>query len=197
MNPDCESIVTMNPLFSVEMVGGADDCVHLLQGDWSGMQDSARGDMLHEDYEHLLTPDPTASSNPDTDMYMDASDGESDRPVSGDESAYEEEEEGEFDDATSHLHPQRVMCRGLSPVVEMSPEVTCHGSTEVLDRNCEDLEEELNTALSRLTTLTGELAEVEVLESRQIKITETVTITTDAKEMRKTSTDSSFEGERS
>ena len=171
----------------------------MLQDDYSsGMQDNARGDMLHEEYEHLLTPDPTASSNPDTDMYMDASDGESDLAVSGDESAYEEEEEeAEFDDAPSHLNPQHLTCRGLSPVVEMSPEVTHHGSTEALDRNCVDLEEELNTALTRLTTLTGELAEVKVLESRQTKITETVTIAscpTDTEEMRKTSTDSSFEG---
>lgn len=183
---------------SHDIVWATDDCAPLLQGDWvrSGMQDNARGDMLHEEYEQLLTPDLPASSNPDTDMYMDASDGETDHAVSGDESAYEEEEE-EFDDAPSHLHPQQLVCRGLSPVVEMSPEATSTGSTEALDKNCADLEEELNTALSRLTTLTGELAEVEVLESRQTKITETVTITScpiDTREMRKTSTDSSFEG---
>lgn len=99
----------------------------------------------------------------------------------------EEEEEEEFDDAHSSVG----MVRGLSPVVEVSPEAASLGSSESLDKNCGVLESELDTALSRLSTLTDELMEVEesIVESRQTKQTETVTITS-----RKESSDNSFEG---
>lgn len=128
----------------------------------------------------MLTPDTaTVSSNGDTDLYQDASEGEG--HLSGEES---ESDYGEqYDDANSGLSPQ-VVCRGLSPVVEVSPEVVSIGSAESLEgevsAGVEDLESELNSAMSKLTVLTSELDQVSVeesvLESRQTKYTETVTI---------------------
>ena len=123
----------------------------------------------------MVTPELTVSSIPDPDIYMDASEG--DTQASGDESGGEVYGEG-FDDAHLTLSASRLQGRELSPVAEVSPEVLSMGSTpESTNRNCVDLESELNTALSRLSTLTNELTEVEesVFESRQTMIPETVT----------------------
>ena len=128
-----------------------------------------------EDDDMLFTPDnTTVVSAGDTDQYVDASEGEG--------HASDEESEGDFEDkfdeASSSLRVDSPLTvhRGLSPLVEVSPEVASVGSTESLERSCVDLETELNTAMSRLSTLTGELAAVEesVTESRQTKHTETV-----------------------
>lgn len=134
-----------------------------------------------------MTPDPTVGSNADTDPYIDASEGEPD---------YQTDDGEEFDDARTTLPPDSpppVCGRGLSPVAEVSPEVASVSSMESLE-NHRDIEADLNTALSHLSTLTNELNEVEesILESRQTKITETVIIAT----MEKTDerNDSSFEG---
>lgn len=149
----------------------------------------------------MFTPDLTTSSIPDTDMYMDASEREGGLQASGDESEGGEEYGEEFDDAHSTVALSHLQCRGLSPVAEVSPEAVSVASSESLDNNYLDLESELNTALSRLNTLTDELTEVEVsvLESMQTKITETVTITSvpearQGDESRKNSTESSYEG---
>ena len=105
----------------------------------------------------------------------------------------EEEEEEEFGDASSALLQTGLQFRGLSPVAEVSPEVASTGSSESLDKHT-NIESELNMALSRLSTLTDELNEVEqsVLESRQIKVTETVTIENRKNSLAKS--DDSFEG---
>lgn len=155
--------------------------------------------MQYEEDQELLTPDLTVSSNADTDMYMDASEGEAEMEASGDESG----EEG-FDEAhsTLHLDISHLQGRELSPVAEVSPEAVSIGSTESLDRNCVDLESELNIALSQLSNLTVELAEVEqsIVGSRQTKITETVTITSvpnarqEGDGSRKSSSETAFEG---
>lgn len=118
----------------------------------------------------LVTPDlMTSRSPPDSDQYTE---GE----VSP-QSSQDDEEEDEFDDAHSNLHLELPVCRGLSPVAEVSPELASMGSNESVN-NSKELAE-LNTAMSRLSSLTSELIEVEdtVLESRQTKVTETVTIT--------------------
>jgi hypothetical protein len=146
---------------------------------------SSCGAEFDEDQE-MFTPDLTV---PDAEVvFVDASDG------TGDESGGEEFGE-EFDDAHSTLSVAHG--RGLSPVAEVSPEQIL-GSSESLNRNTEDLESELNTALSRLSTLTNELTEVEVsvLESRQTTTTETVTFASvpEAWQSRKNSSGSSYEG---
>lgn len=116
--------------------------------------------------------------------------------LSGSESLEEQlpTEEEEFDDAHSTLGRGR----GLSPVAEVSPEAASMGSTESLNKNCGVLESELDTALSRLSTLTDELTEVEesIEGSRQTKLTETVTIKSapQGNGTRKSSSDNSFEG---
>ena len=145
-----------------------------------------------EDDDLLFTPDPTVASNPDTERYTDASEGDLE-VLSGSESPEEHlltTEEEEFDDAHSTLG----MGRGLSPVAEVSPEAGSMDSTESLNKNCGVLESELDTALSRLSTLTDELTEVEesIVESTQTKLTETVTLTQNG--ARKDSSNSSFEG---
>lgn len=114
-------------------------------------------------------------------MYMDASEGEGELSREESEEEYVAKYDDPDHDACSSLHSDasRTVARGLSPVVEVSPEVASIGSTESLEKTCVDLESELNTAMSRLSSLTGELAQVEesVLESRQTKLTETVMIT--------------------
>ncbi len=87
------------------------------------------------------------------------------------------------------------MNRGLSPVPEVSPELGSAGSTESLNKS-QTLEMELNVALSRLNSLTNELTEVEVsvLETRQTKVTETVT--TAAFPEARGDSSSSFEGKK-
>lgn len=150
-----------------------------------------------------MTPDrDTVASNADTDLYVDASEGE------GQGSVEEEESDGnygeEFDNARSSLHLDSPppICRGLSPVAEVSPEVASMGSTESLEKRCVDLETELNTAMLKLTTLTDELAQVEqestTLECRQTTLSETVVTTsvpTEATpESRKTCNQDSHEG---
>lgn len=78
-------------------------------------------------------------------------------------------------------------------MAEVSPEVASVSSMESLE-NHKDIEADLNTALSHLSTLTNELNEVEsILESRQTKITETVIIAT-MPEKTDERNDSSFEG---
>lgn len=126
-------------------------------------------------WRELVTPDPISSHNLDTYSYNE---GEVDQ-VSPDE--YDSgDEPPQFDDAHLNLpYVDSVMppCRGLSPVAEVSSELASAESTESI-RNCQDLETELNAALSRLNSMTNELEEVEeaVLESQQTKVTETVTI---------------------
>ncbi len=93
-----------------------------------------------------------------------------------------DEEEDRFSDAQLELpypHPAN-MQRGLSPLIEVSPELGSAASTESL-RNCADLETELNAALSRLSDVTNELEEAEeaVIGARQVRVTETVSLESD------------------
>lgn len=157
-------------------------------------------DAESDEEQEMVTPDLTVSSVPGPDVYTEASEG--DTQASGDESGGEEYGE-EFDDAHSTLSVLHLQGRELSPVAEVSPEAISRGSTESLNRNCVDLESELNTALSQLNTLTNELNEVEVeesiLESRQTKMTETVTFESVPEAMEedqrnKNSSGSSYEG---
>lgn len=95
-------------------------------------------------------------------------------------SGVDRDEDERFDDAQPdfpYLQPVNLMCRGLSPLIEVSSELASAESTESL-RNCADLETELNAALSRLSDMTCELEEAEeaVIESHQTKVTETVTL---------------------
>lgn len=150
-------------------------------------------ELPQDDSELLVTPDLiTVSSNADTELLAESGGEE----VSGDESG---EDYGEkFDDDRSMVHPD--LHRGLSPVVEVSPELASVGSAESLDKNTGDLESELDTALTRLTTLTDELTEVEeaVLESRQTNVKEIVTMSPEVipgeSDSRKNSSETSFEG---
>lgn len=145
----------------------------------------------------LVTPD-SACSSPDSEQYTEASEGET---------IPEDEEEDEYSDTHSALHPglhqQR---RGLSPVAEVSPEAA--SAAESIE-SVDNLELELNTALSQLSDLKDELVlEESLLESQQTRITETVTLRTSAPKTlqeeeeaaaRRTSTDkeSLFEGKTS
>lgn len=167
-------------------------CLQDISGE--GSSRAAQG-WLNENQE-VFTPDLTEGSNPD--LYMDAWEGEAGLEASGDENVEECGEE--FDDARSTLSRQR-----LSPVAEVSPEAVSISSMESLEqRNCVDLESELNAVMSQLGNMTDELTEVEVsvLESKQTKMTETVTITSVSEarqedESRKNSTETSetsFEG---
>ena len=88
--------------------------------------------------------------------------------------------------------------RGLSPVMEVSPELASAESIE----NCADLETELNEALSRLSDMTSELEEVVEAKTCLTSASETNTLPTgqgssEAGHVRRLSsekTDSSFEG---
>ena len=137
--------------------------------------------MEHEDSDTLSTPDSPVSQ--DTDHYTEASEGESTQQHS----------EDEFND--THSGSPLVICRQLSPVVEISPELGSADSVEGVN-DCQALESELNSALTVLDTLRSELIAVEesVVEQRQTKITETVTIAQIPEDCVDSQNDSSFEG---
>jgi len=91
--------------------------------------------------------------------------------------------------------------RGLSPVMEVSPELASAESTESL-KNCDDLETELSVAMLRLSSMTSELEESVVEEACLTKVSETGTLLSDQRSpeagrvhrLSSEKTDSSFEG---
>ena len=115
----------------------------------------------------------------------------------------DDEDEAQFDDAHMNLpYVDSVMppYRGLSPVVEVSSELASSelASADSVEsiRSCQDLKTELDVAMSRLSSISNELTEA-VLETRQTKVTETVTVGTyfePARKLLSEGADSPYEG---
>ena len=124
--------------------------------------------------ELLVPPGPASTCGPVTYHSVD---------LDGHDSEVESDSEENLDDSRLNIpYGESVVprCRGLSPLVEVTSEVASPESFESI-RNCEDLETELNAALSHLSNMTSELEDAEeaIVEARQTKITETVTIKSD------------------
>ena len=112
--------------------------------------------------EQLSTLDPGSICNPDSSRYPE-------EEVEKQVSEYDDQNDvDQFDDARLSLSSVVQPCRGLSPLVEVSSEMTSAESIE-------SMELELDAALSHLSDVTCGMEEA-VLESRQTKITETVKI---------------------